>query len=152
MEAILSTLNKTTAKSAKRIGRGIGSGKGGHTTGRGQKGQNSRGKIKLTFDGTKIKKSWLKRLPFLRGKHLLLPKNKTYEINLSQLESWFKDGQSVDKKAIFEKIGKVNAKDLTKTIKVLGAGKLTKKLTLKDVQLSQSARQKIVSLGGKIES
>ena len=51
MEAILSTLNKTTVKSAKRIGRGIGSGKGGHTTGRGQKGQNSRGKIKLTFDG-----------------------------------------------------------------------------------------------------
>ena len=149
---ILTKLTKTTQKSARRCGRGIGSGLGGHTSGRGTKGDNARGKTALTFAGTKIKKSWIKRLPFLRGKHLLLPKNKTYEINLSQLESWFKDGQSVDKKAIFEKIGKVNAKDLTKTIKVLGAGKLTKKLTLKDIQLSQSARQKIVSLGGKIES
>lgn len=151
METILSTLKKNTTKSAKRVGRGIGSGKGGHTTGRGSKGKNSRGKNKLTFDGTKIKKSWLKRLPFLRGKHLLLPKKKTYEINLSQLESWFKDGQIIDKKAIFEKIGKVNAKDLTKNIKVLGTGQLNKKLTLKGLRLSQSARQKIVSLGGKIE-
>ena len=80
---ILSNLQKTVAKTAKRVGRGIGSGVGGHTTGRGAKGDNVRGHGKLTFDGTKIKKSWLKRLPFLRGKHRLLPKD---QCGLKKLE------------------------------------------------------------------
>src|SRR5450830_832424 len=101
---ILSTLNKTTTKQSKRVGRGIGSGVGGHTTGRGAKGDNVRGHGKLTFDGTKIKKGWLKRLPFLRGKHRLLPLNDTYIVSLTQINSWFKTGEIVEKKSIFEKI------------------------------------------------
>lgn len=56
------------SKSKKRIGRGIGSGKGGHTSSRGQKGQKSRGSIHILFEGMKTKKSLLKRLPLLRGK------------------------------------------------------------------------------------
>ncbi len=45
-----------------------GSGKGGHTAGRGQKGQKVRGKVKALFEGTKMRKSFIKRLPFKRGK------------------------------------------------------------------------------------
>jgi len=152
MNNILSTLPKTTRKTAKRRGRGIGSGVGGHTTGRGAKGDTSRGKSKLTFDGTKIKKSWLKRLPFLRGKHRVLPKNKIYPITLTQLENWFKNGDTVDSKAIFEKVARHTPVDLTKEIKVLATGTLTKKLNFKGLKFSESAHQKILSLGGKIES
>lgn len=46
----------------------MGSGKGSHTSGRGQKGQKSRGKIHVLFEGMKMKKSLLKRLPLMRGK------------------------------------------------------------------------------------
>ena len=63
----LNQLSKTTKKQQKRVGRGYGSGVGGHTTGRGSKGDKVRGKTRITFDGTKIKKGWIKRTPFLRG-------------------------------------------------------------------------------------
>lgn len=49
----------------KRVGRGFGCGKGGHTSGRGQKGQNARGRVKLGFEGGQQPLS--KRLPHGRG-------------------------------------------------------------------------------------
>ena len=61
-------LPKTISKRKKRLGRGYGSGKGGHTVGRGQKGQKTRGKIGVLFEGIKVKKSLLKKLPLRRGK------------------------------------------------------------------------------------
>ena len=50
-------LEKTVTKRKKRVGRGYGSGKGGHTSGRGQKGQKSRSHIGILFEGMKVKKS-----------------------------------------------------------------------------------------------
>jgi len=149
---ILSTLKKITTKQAKRVGRGIGSGVGGHTTGRGAKGANVRGHGKLTFDGTKIKKGWLKRLPFLRGKHRLLPKEDTHIVNFTLISKWFKDGDVVSSKTIFEKVARATKKELTKKIKVLSTGQLDKKLTFKGVELSKKAVAKILASGGKIES
>lgn len=64
----LQSLPRIVAHKKKRIGRGYGSGKGGHTVGRGQKGQKTRRRIALTFSGTKTKKSWFKRIPLWRGK------------------------------------------------------------------------------------
>jgi len=61
-------LPKVVAKGKKRVGRGMGSGKGSHTVGRGQKGQKTRRKIGVIFEGVKMKKSLLKRLPLMRGK------------------------------------------------------------------------------------
>ena len=61
-------LPKVVTKSKKRVGRGMGSGKGSHTSGRGQKGQKSRGHIGVLFEGMKVRKSYFKRLPLLRGK------------------------------------------------------------------------------------
>ena len=149
---ILSTLQKTVAKTAKRVGRGIGSGVGGHTTGRGAKGDNVRGHGKLTFDGTKIKKGWLKRLPFLRGKHRLLPKSDTHIVSLTQISNWFKNGDVVDRKSIFEKITRTSVRELTKKVKILSSGELDKKLTFKGVELSKKASAKVLASGGKIES
>lgn len=61
-------LPKIVGKKLKRVGRGMGSGKGSHTSGRGQKGQKSRSGLHILFEGVKTKKSLLKRLPKLRGK------------------------------------------------------------------------------------
>jgi len=61
-------LPKVVMSKRKRLGRGMGSGKGSHTSGRGQKGQKSRGGIHVLFEGVKTKKSLLKRLPLMRGK------------------------------------------------------------------------------------
>lgn len=61
-------LPKVVGKKLKRVGRGMGSGKGSHTSGRGQKGQKSRGDVHVLFEGMKMKKSFLKRLPLIRGK------------------------------------------------------------------------------------
>jgi ribosomal protein L15 len=70
----MAQLPKVVSKRKKRVGRGMGSGKGSHTVGRGQKGQKSRGKINVLFEGMKVRKSLLKRLPLLRGKGKFHPK------------------------------------------------------------------------------
>lgn len=72
----LNNLPKTTSRKRKRLGRGYGSGKGGHTVGRGAKGHKARGKVGLLFAGTKTKKSLLKGLPLQRGKGKLKAKKK----------------------------------------------------------------------------
>ena len=51
-------LPKVVQTRKKRVGRGYGSGRGGHTAGRGQKGQKSRKKIGVLFEGVKVKKSF----------------------------------------------------------------------------------------------
>ncbi|MEI8067460.1 MAG: 50S ribosomal protein L15 [Candidatus Shapirobacteria bacterium] len=147
---ILNKLNKTTTKSKRRLGRGIGSGNGGHTVGRGAKGDKARGKNKLTFDGQKIKKSWIKRLPFLRGKHRTLKRNETMVLNLNHLEKWFKKDEVVDLNSISKKI-KLSPKDLIGRIKILSDGELTKALTIKNVLVSKDAAKKIIAAGGNID-
>lgn len=147
---ILKNLQKTTTKSAKRVGRGIGSKKGGHTTGRGAKGDKVRGKTKITFDGTKIKKGWIKRLPYLRGKHRLLPRKTNPVFNFIDIDKWFKVDDIVDVKSLSKK-SKIKESDLGKKVKILSKGKLTKALTFKGLLLSSSAKAKITQLGGKIE-
>ncbi len=147
---ILHQLEKTTTKQKRRVGRGIGSGNGGHTTGRGAKGDKVRGKTKLTFDGTKIKKSWIKRLPFMRGKNRTNKRCEFASVNLGQLEKWFKAGETVDLNTLTKK-AKLSIKDLNGRIKILADGKLTKKLTIKGILVSESASKKIIALGGNIE-
>lgn len=72
----LNSLPRVKSRSQKRVGRGAGSGKGGHTVGRGQKGQRTRGKIHPLFEGQKNKKSLIQRLPLLRGKGRLKSRKK----------------------------------------------------------------------------
>jgi len=146
----LSNLIKTTQKPARRCGRGIGSGLGGHTSGRGAKGDKARGKSKLTFAGTKIKKSWIKRLPFLRGKNRLQNRKDMVTFNLVQLEKWFKANDLVDTNTLTKK-SKISLKRLNATVKILSFGELTKALNLKGVSVSESAKTKIIAAGGKID-
>src|SRR3972149_7088578 len=78
-------LPKVVKRRSKRVGRGGGSGKGFHTVGRGQKGQKARGSVGILFEGFKVKKSLLRRLPFQRGKGKFLAHGKPIVINLEVL-------------------------------------------------------------------
>lgn len=144
---ILKELTKTVSKQQKRLGRGIGSGVGGHTVGRGAKGQKARRKVKLTADGTKTKKGWIQRLPFLRGKNRTTKRSITAIFNLGNLEQWFKAGDVVDIKSLSSKSKRV----LNSNVKILSQGKLTKALKIKGLTVSKIAKEKIISAGGNIE-
>ncbi len=146
---ILTQLTKTTSKPARRCGRGIGSGLGGHTSGRGAKGDKARGKTSLTFDGTKIKKNWIKRLPFLRGKNRLSNRKNIITFNLTQIEKWFSKDEVVDLNSLSQKT-KISFKRLNAKVKILSAGEITKPLIFKDVLVSESTLKKIIAAGGKI--
>jgi len=141
-------LTTITKRSKKRLGRGYGSGKGGHTSGRGQKGQKSRGRVGILFEGVKVKKSLLKKLPFQRGKGKHLANKKPLVINLSVIDM-LSSGKTVDVDMLV-KSGIVDKSDAEKYgVKILGDGKLTKKFTI-SLPISKSAAKKVEKAGGKI--
>ena len=141
-------LPKIIRKRKKRTGRGYGSGRGGHTVGRGQKGQKSRGKINILFEGVKMKKSFIKRLPVLRGKGKFKAKGKPLIIKLGYL-NLIPTGSKVDLDLLV-KYGIVKKDDAAVFgVKILGDGQVTKKFAI-DVPISKSAAKKIEEAGGKI--
>jgi large subunit ribosomal protein L15 len=142
-------LPKTVDKSTKRLGRGYGSGKGGHTVGRGQKGQKARGKIGILFEGIKVKKSLLKKLPLQRGKGKFNSREKPIIVKISLL-NLLPQGVEVDLTSLV-KYGIVDAEEAkTLGVKILGDGELSKKLTIA-VPISHSAAKKVEKVGGKIK-
>lgn len=129
------------------MGRGIGSGRGGHTSSRGTKGQKAREKVPLIFEGTKFKKSLIKRLPMLRGRNKLKSWSvRPVIINLKDLNEF--KGEVVTVDALIKQ-GIVGTKAEKVGVKVLGQGEAKKGLEFK-VQVSFSAAKKIEQAGGKI--
>ena len=133
---------KTTSK---RLGRGIGSGKG-KTSGKGHKGQWARsgGGVRPGFEGGQMPIT--RRLP-KRGFTNIF--KKVYSIvNLDALNV-FEDGAVVNAEVLYEMgiIGKIEVYGL----KVLGEGSLTKKITVQAKKFSASAKEKIEKAGGKAE-
>ncbi|MEK7497545.1 MAG: uL15m family ribosomal protein [Patescibacteria group bacterium] len=134
--------------SKKRVGRGYGSGKGGHTTGRGQKGQKSRGGLGVLFEGYKVKKSLLRRLPISRGKDKFKPRPKPLSVNIEALNI-LSTGAKIDVETL-AKAGIINLADAKESgVKILGSGKLTKRLDLA-LPASKSVVLQITKLKGKI--
>lgn len=141
---MLNDLPKTTTRSAKRVGRGYGSGKGGHTAGRGQKGQKSRENYrrKLGFEGGQL--PLYRRLPQLRGWGNK-PLTHFYAVSLEKLEKAFKAGETVDPKSLVAKKLIPRAALLqTSRIKILSGGELTKSLKFDKVFFSKTAQEKIL--------
>lgn len=140
----LNELKPAEGSRSKRLrkGRGLSSGHG-FTSGRGTKGQKAHGKTRLGFEGG--------QMPLYRQ----IPKRgftninrKEYAIvNLSTLDR-FEDGTEVTPQVLMEN-GIV--KNLKSGVKVLGSGKLTKKLTVKANKFSASAVSAIEAAGGKTE-
>lgn len=141
-------LPKIVDKRKKRLGRGYGSGRGGHTVGRGQKGQKSREKVGILFEGIKVKKSLIKRLPLQRGKGKFTGGPKPIIVKLSFLNLLPK-GAVVDI-PLLVKHGIVKEEDARVFgVKILGDGKPQKKLTI-TIPISHSAAKEIEKAGGKI--
>lgn len=130
--------------SRKRIGRGTGSGHG-KTAGRGTKGQNSRsgGGVRLGFEGGQL--PLFQRLP-KRGFNNI--NRKEYAVvNVQELNA-FADGTVVTADTLKE-AGLV--KKLENGIKILGQGKLEKKLTVRANKFSKTASDAILNAGGTAE-
>ncbi len=148
----LNNLKKIKISKSKRRGRGYGSGKGGHTVGFGQKGQRSRSGFRR--ERSWIRESKIRSLPKLRGigKRSTTGKYKKLEevvINVCDLEKHCKSGEVVDRSFIKDKV--INhSKSRGISIKILGRGSLSKKITIKGLKVSKGAAEKIKKVGGKI--
>ena len=132
-------------KSAKRVGRGHGSG-WGKTAGKGHKGQKARsgGGVRPGFEGGQMP---LQRRVPKRGFNNIFAK-KVVAVNLSELNRKFEDGADVTIEALV-KAGVV--KNSFDAVKVLGNGKVDKKLNVKVSAYSESAKAAIEAAGGKAE-
>ena len=132
----------------KRLGRGIGSGKG-KTSGRGVKGQKSRSGVAIkSFEGGQM--PLYRRLP-KRGFNPI-NKDKIAKINLDQLQKF------VDNKRI--EVDQINIETLKKNkiinksyykFKILGNGNLMSKINIEADFSSVSAKEKIEKLGGVLK-
>ncbi|MCX6745035.1 MAG: 50S ribosomal protein L15 [Candidatus Parcubacteria bacterium] len=134
----------TGAKKRKiRVGRGLSSGHGTYS-GRGAKGQRARsgGKGGLKAFGLK---GIIQSTPKLGGFRSLKPKLEI--VNLSDLEQNFKDGDIITPQALKDK-GLIG--DIRLGVKILGDGKLTKKLVVKVNKISESGKVMIEKNGGQV--
>ena len=129
---------------AYRKGRGHGSGNG-KTAGRGQKGQWARsgGGVRVGFEGGQMPLA--RRVP-KRGFNNIFAQPLEV-VNLSALNA-FNDGDTVTAEALLEK-GVLSKCEYG--FKVLGNGKLTKKVNVKANAFSASAKEAIEAVGGKAE-
>ena len=129
-------------KDRRRVGRGHGSGRG-KTSGRGTKGQLSRGDgFRVGFEGGQM--PFAQRVPKLGG--FKNPFRVEYAlVNLSKL-AVFKDGSKLDPEA-FQNAGLAEP---GRKIKVLGAGKLRRKLAVEAHAFSEAARAAIEARGGSV--
>jgi len=137
-------VKKGAKKKPRRVGRGNASGSGTYS-GRGLKGQRSRsgGKKGLKRRGLR---QLLKNKPKIGGFKSLKPKMVT--VNLDQLEKSFESGEIVNNKKL---ISKNLIKSAKTGVKVLGRGKLTKKLTVVADNFSESAKKAIIDTGGSVK-
>jgi large subunit ribosomal protein L15 len=149
----LSTLKPAQArKERKRVGRGLGSGKGRYST-RGIKGQKARSgsrKMRPGFEGGQM--PIYMRLGKQRGQYSkdAMPvgphRTRTYSINVRDLER-FDAGTEITPESLVEAGLIRNTKF---DLKILGHGDLSKKLTVSAHNFSKSAREKIEQAGGSI--
>lgn len=145
----LSSLQKITARSKKRLGRGIGSGRG-KTSGKGTKGQKARGKMSPGFTGGGL--PFYKKMPLLRGwgfrKIQARKFLKPIMIKSSQL-NMFKSKQTVDLDSL-TKLGLISDKKIIKKdVKILASGEVKVPLTV-NVPVSKKAKEMIEQAGGKV--
>jgi large subunit ribosomal protein L15 len=134
--------SKKSKKDRKRVGRGDGSGNGTYS-GRGSKGQKQRGSVPFLFEGGQL--PLIKRLPHMRGFTNIFRVEST-PVNVEVLER-FRSGSEVTVENLVA-VGAVRKKNAR--IKILGSGKLTKKLNVVAHAFSKHAQQKIEDAGGTV--
>jgi large subunit ribosomal protein L15 len=150
----LSSLKPAQArKDRKRIGRGMGSGKGRYS-GRGIKGQKQRSgshKMRPGFEGGQnpiYMRLGKQRGPYSKDAMPMGPhRTSTAPVNVATLEERFDAGAEVTPESLVEKGVLKNTRT---DVKILGNGDLTKKLTVTAHAVSATAKEKIESAGGSI--
>ncbi len=132
-------------KKPKRIGRGTGSGSG-KTSGKGHKGQKARSgpKISPAFEGGQMPLN--RRLP-KRGFTNTF-KKQIATLNLDDLERMAKDDTEINVQVLIAEGRIKKAKD---GVKILGRGELKRPITVRAHLFSNTAKEKILSAGGKVE-
>lgn len=134
-------------RKAKRVGRGIGSGKG-KTAGRGTKGQKARGTIPAYFEGGGGRRNrLLKRLPYLRGIGNPKRSPKPVLITLQQLGKQEAGEVTLDSLINHRLITRKDAK--RKGVKLSGVGEVTTTYTVA-IPATKTAREKVERAGGTI--
>jgi large subunit ribosomal protein L15 len=140
-------------RARKRIGRGMGSGKGRYA-GRGIKGQKARSgshKMRPGFEGGQnpiYMRLGKQRGPYSKDAMPMGPhRTSTVPVNVAALEERFDTGAEVTPEALVEKGVLKNTKI---DVKILGNGDLTKKLSVTAHAVSASAREKIEAAGGSV--
>jgi len=148
----LDKLSKIGKKKKRRLGRGYGSG-GGHTVGKGQKGQGSRSGYKKMRGW--IRESKIRSLPKLRGvgkrkagRGFFKQKFKSIVLNIKDLDQ-FQPGETISKDLLLER-GVITGKSKNLKVKILGDGDIKKKFMIKGIEVSGAAKKKIEAAGGKV--
>ena len=146
MISFLSVLPTLVARAKKRLGRGLGSGKGAKS-GRGTtRHQKARSTIPLHFEGGQGR--LVKRFPLLRGKGRNYSR-KTYKyVIYSEQLNTFEDGAVVDIAALF-KANLIEADAKSPIVKIIKKGEVTKKLTVA-LPVTQSVKAMIERAGGTV--
>ncbi|MEK7495402.1 MAG: 50S ribosomal protein L15 [Patescibacteria group bacterium] len=147
MNNFLSNLPKVNIKKKKRLGRGLGSGKGSKS-GRGTtRHQKARESIPLHFEGGQGR--IVKKFPLLRGKGKNNSiKEKAFVINLEVLNN-LKDNSIVSRETLIKENIITNGKEKL-PIKILANGQLKKKLIVK-LPVSKKVKEAVEKLGGQVE-
>jgi large subunit ribosomal protein L15 len=151
-ELTLSNLKPAQKRRArKRVGRGMGSGKGRYS-GRGIKGQKARSgshNMRAGFEGGQMPiymRLGKQRGPYSKDAMPIGPhRTRTIPVNLADLERAFDDGADVTLEALVEKR---LVKNTRTDVKILANGELTKKLVVSAHAFSARAREKIEAAGG----
>ena len=130
----------------KRVGRGYGSGHGGHESGRGFGGQNSRsgGGTRLGYEGGQTP-MWM-RFPKRGFKNFTRVEYSV--INVDTLEERFEAGSEITPDTLRE-AGLIRGRNTL--VKILARGELTKAFNVRADRFTAEAERKIVEAGGKTE-
>ena len=130
-------------KGKKRVGRG---GRKGTYSGHGMKGQKSRAGRKME----PLIRGLIKRYPKLKGYRSFAIENYFAVVNLNVLEKNTKDGETINPENLIKKGLISKMKGRTPKVKILGTGKLTKKLVVENCKMSKTAKEAIEKAGGSI--
>jgi large subunit ribosomal protein L15 len=138
---------KTKNKKSILVGRG---GKRGKTSGRGGKGQTARAGNKKRPE----LRDFIKRIPKLRGRGVNQNKSinlKPIIVNLDMIEAVFETGSIISPTTLIERKTISTLDGKIPSVKILGAGEITKKFTIENCLISKQAKDKVEKAGGTVK-
>ena len=139
---------KENKKKRKRLGRGTGSGHGGHTVGKGHNGQRARSGFSLhpAFEGGQM--PLFRRLPKFGFTN---PFRESYvPLNLGTLQGFINSGK-LDSEISFQDLVKAGIIHKNNKVKLLGSGEVDMAITIEVHKTSKSAKAKLEDAGGTLK-